>query len=95
MTAHDVALFGDQIAATRLSARFAAVEAPKMLRLAIEDVLDRVARGVVLRRDPRSPTFQRGAEKREPAAMRAAQLGQGVPETLDQRHSFRCQMDRR
>ena len=38
MTAHDVTLFGDQIAATRLSAKFAAVDAPKMLRLAIEDL---------------------------------------------------------
>jgi phosphoadenosine phosphosulfate reductase len=38
MSAHDVTLFGDQIAATRLSAKFVAVDAPKMLRLAIEDL---------------------------------------------------------
>lgn len=38
MTAHDVTLFGDQIAATRLSAKFAAVDASKILRLAIEDL---------------------------------------------------------
>ena len=38
MSAHDVTLFGDQIAATRLSAKFVAVDSLKMLRLAIEDL---------------------------------------------------------
>lgn len=38
MTAHDVTLFGDQVAATRLSAKFAALDAQKVLRLAIEDL---------------------------------------------------------
>ncbi|MHB8884783.1 MAG: phosphoadenylyl-sulfate reductase [Methylovirgula sp.] len=38
MSAHDVTLFGDQVAATRLSAKFAAFDAQKLLRLAIEDL---------------------------------------------------------
>ena len=38
MSAHDVTLFGDQVAAARLSAKFAAFDAPKILRLAIEDL---------------------------------------------------------
>ena len=38
MSAHDVTLFGDQIAADRLAEKFAAVDAPKFLRLAIEDL---------------------------------------------------------
>lgn len=38
MSAHDVTLFGDSIAADRLSAKFAALDAQKVLRLAIEDL---------------------------------------------------------
>ncbi len=38
MSAHDVTLFGDQVAAARLAAKFAAVDARKILRLAIEDL---------------------------------------------------------
>ena len=38
MTAHDINLFGDQIAASRLGARFAAMDARALLRLAIEDL---------------------------------------------------------
>ncbi|MGB8277731.1 MAG: phosphoadenylyl-sulfate reductase [Methylovirgula sp.] len=38
MTAHDVTLFGDQVAAARLTAKFATVDAQKILRLAIEDL---------------------------------------------------------
>ncbi|MGO9134633.1 MAG: phosphoadenylyl-sulfate reductase [Methylovirgula sp.] len=38
MTAHDVMLFGDQTVADRLSEKFAAVDAQKFLRLAIEDL---------------------------------------------------------
>ncbi len=44
MTAHDVTLFGDQVAAARLSAKFVAVDAQKILRLAIEDLFpERIA----------------------------------------------------
>ena len=38
MSAHDVKLFGDQIAASRLETRFARLKAPSLLRLAIEDL---------------------------------------------------------
>jgi len=38
MSAHDVKLFGDQIAASRLEGRFARVKASSLLRLAIEDL---------------------------------------------------------
>ena len=38
MSAHDVKLFGDQIAASRLEDRFARVKASSLLRLAIEDL---------------------------------------------------------
>src|ERR1700691_5150927 len=38
MSAHDVKLFGDQIAASRLEDRFARVKATSLLRLAIEDL---------------------------------------------------------
>ena len=38
MSAHDVKLFGDQIAASRLETRFASVKATSLLRLAIEDL---------------------------------------------------------
>lgn len=38
MSAHDVTLFGDQVAATRVAAKFASVEVQKVLRLAIEDL---------------------------------------------------------
>jgi phosphoadenosine phosphosulfate reductase len=38
MSAHDVKLFGDQIAASRLEMRFARLKASSLLRLAIEDL---------------------------------------------------------
>jgi phosphoadenosine phosphosulfate reductase len=38
MSAHDIKLFGDQIAATRLEGRFARVKASSLIRLAIEDL---------------------------------------------------------
>jgi phosphoadenosine phosphosulfate reductase len=38
MSAHDVTLFGDQVAADRLAAKFTSVDAQKLLRLAIEDL---------------------------------------------------------
>jgi len=38
MSAHDVKLFGDAIAATRLESKFALVKASSLLRLAIEDL---------------------------------------------------------
>jgi phosphoadenosine phosphosulfate reductase len=38
MSAHDVKLFGDQIAASRLEDRFARVKASSLVRLAIEDL---------------------------------------------------------
>jgi len=38
MSAHDIKLFGDQIAASRLEGRFALMKAPSLLRLAIEDL---------------------------------------------------------
>src|SRR3984957_15563935 len=38
MSAHDVKLFGDQIAASRLETRFAQLKATSLLRLAIEDL---------------------------------------------------------
>jgi phosphoadenosine phosphosulfate reductase len=38
MSAHDVKLFGDQIAASRLETRFAQVKASSLLRLAIEEL---------------------------------------------------------
>ena len=38
MSAHDVRLFGDQIAASRLETRFARLKASSLLRLAIEDL---------------------------------------------------------
>ena len=38
MSAHDVKLFGDQIAASRLESRFARVKASSLIRLAIEDL---------------------------------------------------------
>jgi phosphoadenosine phosphosulfate reductase len=38
MSAHDVKLFGDQIAASRLETRFARLKASSLLRLAIEDL---------------------------------------------------------
>jgi phosphoadenosine phosphosulfate reductase len=38
MSAHDVKLFGDQIAASRLESRFASVKASSLLRLVIEDL---------------------------------------------------------
>ena len=38
MSAHDIKLFGDQIAASRLETRFAQLKASSLLRLAIEDL---------------------------------------------------------
>ena len=38
MSAHDVKLFGDQIAASRLESRFARLKASSLIRLAIEDL---------------------------------------------------------
>jgi phosphoadenosine phosphosulfate reductase len=38
MSAHDVRLFGDQIAASRLESRFARLKATSLVRLAIEDL---------------------------------------------------------
>jgi phosphoadenosine phosphosulfate reductase len=38
MSAHDVRLFGDQIAASRLESRFASLKAKSLLRLVIEDL---------------------------------------------------------
>jgi phosphoadenosine phosphosulfate reductase len=38
MSAHDVKLFGDQIAASRLESRFAKLKASSLVRLAIEDL---------------------------------------------------------
>ena len=38
MSAHDVKLFGDQIAASRLEDRFARLRAPSLVRLVIEDL---------------------------------------------------------
>jgi phosphoadenosine phosphosulfate reductase len=38
MSAHDIKLFGDAIAASRLETRFALVSAPSLLRLAIQDL---------------------------------------------------------
>lgn len=38
MSVHDVTLFGDQVAASRLGKRFAAMEAGALLRLAIKDL---------------------------------------------------------
>jgi len=38
MSAHDIKMFGDQIAASRLEGRFALMKAPSLLRLAIEDL---------------------------------------------------------
>lgn len=38
MSAHDVSLFGDQIAASRIATRFATMDARALLRLAIEDL---------------------------------------------------------
>ena len=38
MSAHEGLLFGDQIAASRLAEKFFALDAPKLLRLAIEDL---------------------------------------------------------
>ena len=38
MSAHDVRLFGDAVAASRLEDRFVKVKAPSLLRLAIEDL---------------------------------------------------------
>ena len=38
MSAHDVTLFGDQVAASRLGARFAAMDAGALLRLSIRDL---------------------------------------------------------
>jgi len=40
MSAHDVKLFGDQIAASRLETRFAQLKATSLLRLAIERAMD-------------------------------------------------------
>src|SRR5476651_1477265 len=38
MSAHDIKMFGDQIAASRLESKFALVKAGSLLRLAIEDL---------------------------------------------------------
>ena len=38
MSAHDIKLFGDQIAASRLEGRFARLKAPSLIRLVIEDL---------------------------------------------------------
>ena len=38
MSAHDVKLFGDQVAASRLESRFAGLKASSLVRLAIEDL---------------------------------------------------------
>jgi phosphoadenosine phosphosulfate reductase len=38
MSAHDVKLFGDQVAASRLESRFASLKASSLVRLAVEDL---------------------------------------------------------
>ena len=38
MSAHDVKMFGDQIAASRLESRFAQLKATSLIRLVIEDL---------------------------------------------------------
>ena len=72
MSAHDVKLFGDQIAASRLETRFARLKATSLLRLAIEDLYPgRDRAGLELRRRRRrAPAHGRCRSTRDAGDLR-------------------------
>jgi phosphoadenosine phosphosulfate reductase len=82
MSAHDVKLFGDAIAASRLEGKFARVKASSLLRLAIEDLFpDRIALVSSFGADSAVLLHMiSGIDKRTPVVF--VDTGQHFPETL-------------
>ena len=83
MSAHDVKLFGDAIAASRLETRFARLSAQSLLRLAIEDLFPgRIALVSVVRRrlGGAAAHGRRQVDKATPVVF--VDTGQHFPETL-------------
>ena len=83
MSAHDVKLFGDQIAASRLEDRFARVKASSLLRLAIEDLFPRPHRaGLQLRRGFGGAAAHGRRRRQDERRWCSSTPGQHFPETL-------------
>ena len=82
MSAHDVKLFGDAIAASRLEGKFARVKASSLLRLAIEDLFpDRIALVSSFGADSAVLLHMiSGIDKKTPVVF--VDTGQHFPETL-------------
>jgi phosphoadenosine phosphosulfate reductase len=88
MSAHDVKLFGDQIAASRLEDRFARVKATSLLRLAIEDLFPgRIALVSSFGADSAALLHMvAGVDKTTPVVF--VDTGQHFPETLGYRDAL-------
>jgi phosphoadenosine phosphosulfate reductase len=88
MSAHDVKLFGDAIAATRLEAKFGGVKATSLLRLAIEDLFPgRIALVSSFGADSAVLLHMiSGIDKATPVVF--VDTGQHFPETLDYRDAL-------
>ena len=88
MSAHDVKLFGDQIAASRLEDRFARVKATSLLRLAIEDLFPgRIALVSSFGADSAALLHMvAGVDRRTPVVF--VDTGQHFPETLGYRDAL-------
>jgi len=82
MSAHDVKLFGDAVAASRLEGKFARVKASSLLRLAIEDLFPgRIALVSSFGADSAVLLHMvAGVDKRTPVVF--VDTGQNFPETL-------------
>jgi phosphoadenosine phosphosulfate reductase len=92
MSAHDVRLFGDQIAASRLEGKFALVKASSLLRLAIEDLFPgRIALVSSFGADSAVLLHMiAGVDKRTPIVF--VDTGQHFPETLRYRDELCAQL---
>jgi phosphoadenosine phosphosulfate reductase len=92
MSAHDVRLFGDQIAASRLEGKFALVKASSLLRLAIEDLFPgRIALVSSFGADSAVLLHMvAGVDKRTPIVF--VDTGQHFPETLRYRDDLCAQL---
>jgi len=88
MSAHDVKLFGDAVAASRLEDRFARVKASSLLRLAIEDLFPgRIALVSSFGADSAALLHMvAGVDRRTPVVF--VDTGQHFPETLGYRDAL-------
>ena len=82
MSAHDIKLFGDQVAASRIEVKFAGLKAASLLRLAIQDLfLGRIALVSSFGADSAVLLHMiSGVDKRTPVIF--VDTGQHFPETI-------------